>query len=130
MYHDINRDIDLTPEQLDEALAFDDERRRDQKFEWAMHEVTSVRAAVTGGAKLRVVRIEEGFEIVLRLKYAEKSQIVLRSRLNNGGLFTIDGSVIFYPYEFSMQKYQHHMNMRAATEYVRRKFSNFAVLSA
>lgn len=119
MYHDINRDIDLTLQELEEALADDDLRRQEEA--WQMSELASVQAAVTDGAKLRVQRAEGAFEIVLRLKNLEKSRIVLRCRLNSGGLCTTDGSVIFYPYEFSMQKYQHDDGMRAATEYVRRK---------
>jgi hypothetical protein len=123
MYHDVNRDIDLTLEELEEALAFDDERRHDEAAVWEACERASVQEAIAGGAKLRVRRVEDAFEIVLRLRNTEKSRIVLRCRLNKGGLFTGDGSVIYYPYEFSMQKYQHDTEMRAATEYVRRKLA-------
>lgn len=123
MYYEINRDIDLTLEELEEAMTHDHERQRQRDEAWEMCERASVEAAVASGAKLRVRRVEGAFEVVLRLKNEQKSQIMLRSRLNNGGLFTGDNSTIFYPYEFSMQKYQHDTDMRAATEYVRRKLS-------
>ena len=123
MYREVNQNIDLSLEEQEDAVAFEHERQRDEALNWEMCELARVEAAVAGGATLQVFRVREGFEIVLRLKDAKKSLIVLHSRLKSGGLFTRDGSVIFYPYEFSMHKYQHKTETRAATEYVRRKFS-------
>lgn len=125
MYHDINRDIDLTLEELEEANAMDHERQRENALDWEMCERAGIEAAIAAGAKLRVRRTEGAFEIVLRLKGAQNLQIALRSLPNHGGLFTDDRSAIFYPYEFSMHRYQYDTNVRAATEYVRRKLLKF-----
>lgn len=82
-----------------------------------------VAAAIAGGAMLRVTRIESGFEIVLRLKNKERSEIRLHTSLRTGGLYTAKGYPILHAYEFSMHSYQSHANLRPATEYVRRKLA-------
>jgi hypothetical protein len=117
----IYRDIELTAEEVEAAYAQEIEDQRWEEFEAC--ERAAVEAALATGAMLNVRRVEGMFEVTLRLKNEERTTFKLLSRLNKGGLFTADGTVIYYPYEFSMQKYKDSINARAATEYVRRKLT-------
>jgi hypothetical protein len=120
-YNITYRDIELSAGEVEEGYGQEIEDQQWDYFE--DRERADIQAALAAGAMLNVHRVEDTFVIMLRLKNEERTKFKLLSRLNNGGLFTADGTVIYYPYEFSMQKYNDSTDSRAATEYVRRKLT-------
>jgi hypothetical protein len=127
MYEIIEKDVELSVKDIEEMYEMEVERQREESWAFERCERASVEAAIASGTRLRVRHFKGVFEVVLLLNDAEKSQMRLYSRLDKGGLFTEDCTAIFRPYEFSMQKYQHNIDTRAATEYVRRKLSKLRV---
>lgn len=102
---------------------WDDDRQAEWQEEWVRAEVERT---IKEGAMIRVYKFMDdtgyGFGIALRPRGKKNAEIHLYCHINHGGVFTEDGTTILCPYEFSMQKYAGYMGVRAATEYVRRKF--------
>lgn len=101
--------------------------------EWAdMHWEESLREDCTRQEVVEIIeagamiRVQDGgsagFMIILRPKNKNSSEVTLYANLK-GGLSSGGWNTIFYPYEFSMHKYVGRKDVRAATEYVRRKLS-------